>query len=147
MTTATTTFKDTAARLWCRAFAGTLLVDHIQRDGKPYLDRYYMAGWNPRNRQSGPALFLHHFLASDTHTHVHSHPWGWSASLIMAGGYTEERCTSGGTVETRTYRPGDVNVLEPNDRHRIDLITDDCWTLFLAGHFQQQWTFTPRCDG
>jgi hypothetical protein len=120
--------------------------ERIDRDGKPYLERYFVAGWSPMNRRSGPAVFLHRFVASDAAQSVHSHPWGWSLSLILVGGYTEERCLPNGSLTTQTYRPGDVNVLESDDKHRIDLLNGECWTLFLAGNFEKAWRFSPRCD-
>lgn len=136
-----------AARLWCHAMAGRLQVQHISPNGTPYLERYYAAGWSPHNRKAGPAIFLHHFVASDPDDAVHSHPWGWSASLILAGGYREERCLPDGTMLVQEYHPGDLNVIEADDKHRIDLLSADCWTLFLAGDFQQAWQFAPRCSG
>jgi hypothetical protein len=140
------TIQEIAARAWCTALARTLEVQHIARNGQPYLDRYFAAGWSPTNRRPGPAVFFHHFLASDADDQVHSHPWGWSASLILVGGYREYRCGPAGQVITRDYYPGDVNVLEATDRHRIDLIGADCWTLFLAGSFERPWQFIPSCD-
>lgn len=137
--------KDMAARAWCQALAKMLTCDAILRDGRPYLNRYYAAGWSPANRKSGPAIFLHHFVASDSAQEVHSHPWGWSASLILVGGYREQRCGPNGNMTAQEFRPGDVNVLEADDKHRIDLLSSDCWTLFMAGHFDKQWAFTPRC--
>src|SRR5678815_835972 len=117
-----TAFSETAAKTLCLALIRQLDVDRIAPNGKPYLNRYYLAGWSPRNRQSGPAVFLHQFVASDPADSVHSHPWGWSASLILVGGYREERCGANGGMVTREYRPGDVNVIEADDKHRIDLI-------------------------
>jgi hypothetical protein len=122
-----------------------LTVQHIHPNGKPYLDRYFAAGWSPTNGKSGPAVFLHHFLSSDPDDAVHSHPWGWSASLILTGGYREERCDGSGQMTVRTYQPGDINVLEPEAKHRIDLLGADCWTLFMAGNFEQAWAFESRC--
>lgn len=136
---------EIAARTWCQAMARTLQVQKIERHGRPYLERYFAAGWSPTNRRSGPAIFLHHFLSSDDRDLVHSHPWGWSASLILAGGYREERCDADGRITVREYQPGDVNVIEADDTHRIDLLGADCWTLFLAGQFEQEWQFVPRC--
>lgn len=129
-------------RAWCESLARTLPVDHILRDQRPYLERYYVAGWNPMNRRTGPALFLHHFVASDSHQ-VHSHPWA-ATSLILVGGYREERCTATGVV-ARECRPGDVNILDPDVRHRIDLLARDCWSLLLAGAYTQPWTFEMHC--
>ena len=139
-------FSERAAQVWCLAMARTHEVQHIDRDGLPYLERYFLAGWSPTNRRSGPAVFLHHFVASDSTEKLHSHPWGWSCSLILVGGYSEQRCKQGGgTMDTAEYKPGAVNVLEANDKHRIDLLASDCWTLFLAGNFEKSWEFAPRC--
>lgn len=134
------------ARRWCEGLSRDLSVQHIRPHTRPYLDRYFAAGWNPVTRRPGPAIYLHHFLSSDPATEVHSHPWDWSASLILAGGYREERCTPAGARVVRECVPGAVNVLRADDRHRIDLIGDDCWTLFLAGAFARPWTFAPSCD-
>jgi hypothetical protein len=136
---------EDAARLWCRAMATRLIGQQIPRQGRPYLTRYFAAGWSPHNRRPGPAVFLHHFVASDPEDSVHSHPWHWSVSLILVGGYREQRCDDAGQMTVREYRPGDVNVLTPRDKHRVDLLANDCWTLFLAGHFDQAWAFFPAC--
>lgn len=139
--------NEAAARRWCLALAPHCAVQHILRDERPYLDRYFVAGWSPTRRGGGAvgaSVFLHHFLASDASTEVHSHPWTWSASLILVGGYRETRCL-GGQRSDHEYRAGDVNVLEPDVRHRIDLLGADCWTLFLAGAYGQPWDFSPVC--
>lgn len=133
-------------RGWCAHLASGLPCQRIQRADRPYLIRYFAAGWSPHNKRSGPALFLHHFLASDPLGEVHSHPWEFSASIILVGGYREYRCTGTGSVEeARTFRPGDINVILPTDRHRIELLEADCWTLFLAGSFERDWAFSPGC--
>jgi hypothetical protein len=76
---------------------------------------------------------------------MHSYPWAWSASLILVGGYREFRCGAGGVTTCRTLQPGDLNVIRPDDRHRIELLGGDCWTVFLAGDYAQPWRFFPRC--
>lgn len=135
------------ARRWCLETARTAPKHEIARAGAPYLTRYFVAGWNPETRHPGPAVFLHHFVASDPVDEVHSHPWGWSLSVILVGGYREIRCDHVGQVHVREYRPGETNVLQPDDRHRIELLTDECWTLFLAGDFARPWRFFPTCEG
>jgi len=137
---------ETQARQWCAEMASRLPSLDIRPHAAPYLTRYFCAGWNPITKQSGPALFLHHFVASDPNDAVHSHPWTWGASLILVGGYTEHRCADNGRHTVHTYTAGDVNVLQPGDRHRIDLLGADCWTLFLAGPYQQAWQFFPTCE-
>ncbi len=133
------------ARLYCLGLSASLMAQRIDRDRAPYLVRYFLGGWNPHTKRPGPALFLHHFLASDGAAALHSHPWAWSASLILVGGYRETRCTGPGSTSERIYLPGDINVIEPDARHRIDLLEADCWTLFLAGPFAQEWQFGADC--
>jgi hypothetical protein len=136
------------ARTWCQQLAAMVPKQQIDRPGGVrYLDRYYVGGWSPATRRPGPAVFLHHFLGSDDTMTVHSHPWVWAASLILVGAYREYRCDPEGAVSVRDYLPGEVNILQPGDRHRIELLTEDVWTLFLAGAFGQAWAFSPACPG
>lgn len=130
-----------AARTWCETMSCTLPVRHILREGRPYLDRYDVGGWSPRTPHHTGTVYLHHFLASDAAAAVHSHPWTWALSLILVGGYREHRCRPDGTWSTREFWPGDLNVLEASDRHRIELLEADCWSLFLAGAPAQAWRF------
>ena len=76
---------------------------------------------------------------------MHSHPWAWGASLMLVGGYREYRCT-GQTATVQTFRPGAVNHFGVTDRHRIELLGADCWTLLLVGDYAQPWGFEPACD-
>jgi hypothetical protein len=138
-------FPESLARMWCLEVSRGLRSQTIEPDGIPYLVRYFAAGWNPFTRQGEGAIYLHHFVGSDPQTAVHSHPWTWGTSLVLVGGYREERCTPDGTRTVHTYHPGEVNVLAPGDRHRVDLLGTECWTLFLAGRYGQPWAFFPRC--
>jgi len=140
------TDEDPIVRQWCETLAAGCERQAITRNEDPYLDRYFVAGWTPRMRGGGdvPAVFLHHFVNSDPGGEVHSHPWQWAASLILVGGYREYRCTPQGH-EWREYHAGDVNILAPDDRHRIELLGADCWTLFLVGAYAHPWRFAPLC--
>ena len=140
------TIDETSARIWCESMSRLLTVQYIRPQEKPYLERYYAAGWRPGTKEKNPAIYLHHFVASDPDIEVHSHPWGWSLSLILVGGYREQRCGSDRAIQTKEYRPGDVNMLGPDDMHRIDLLDHDCWSLFLAGSFFKPWGFAPSCQ-
>jgi hypothetical protein len=141
-----TAFDSVAARRWCESLVPWLAAQTIERDGLPYLERYFVAGWSPSNGQTGPAIFLHHFVASDAREQMHSHPWGLAVSLILVGGYREERCNPAGRRTAHDFRPGDVNVIAADDVHRIDLLDGDCWSLFVAGEFEKAWTFVPPCE-
>lgn len=137
------------ARRWCEGLARGLPFQDIRPHAStPYLLRYFCAGWTPTSSAKGPAVFLHHFLSSDPDDALHSHPWAWGLSLILVGGYVEARATeNGGAPTRRAYNPGDTNILRPGDRHRIDLLERDCWSLFLAGEYAQPWTFYPLENG
>jgi hypothetical protein len=130
-----------AARLWCLDMARRLPKQDIRPHDTPYLTRYFAAGWSPFGAPAGPSIFLHHFVASDPNDAVHSHPWDWGCSLILVGGYVEHRWLTDGTWVSRTVEAGDVNVILPTDRHRVDLLGADCWSLFLAGVYAQPWGF------
>ena len=132
-------------RVWCETIARSLQRHAIDRDGQDYLVRYFAAGWSPWNRAPGAAVYLHHFRASDPVGSVHSHPWKFSISVILVGGYKEYRCDDDGVQTSRVFHVGDVNVLLPDTKHRIELLGADCWTLFLAGPYQQDWSFFPEC--
>jgi hypothetical protein len=134
-----------AVERWCRGIAEQAPCRLIDKDG-PYLERYELAGYHVGYRGPPiPALYLHRFVASDPTGELHSHPWEWALSLILAGGYREHRCDRDGRPVVRDYLPGQVNVLGPDDRHRIELLGPECWTLFLAGAYAQPWAFHDEC--
>jgi hypothetical protein len=137
--------NDQDMRRWCEGITKQTFAQQIQPQGKPYLLRYFIIGWNPLTKQAKSTMYLHHFLASDPDGEVHSHPWAWGLSLILAGAYREHRCTAGVST-VRDYEPGSVNVFTADDQHRIELLTPDCWTLFMVGPYLQPWTFHPACE-
>jgi len=99
-------------------------------------------------RQGPIALHLHEIHQSDTEQELHSHPWRWAVSLILSGGYVEERRDNRtGTVRVRRVRPGQLVFLRAGDYHRLDLIGRPCWSLFLAGPRTTTWWFWNRETG
>jgi hypothetical protein len=165
----------------------------LTRDGlKDYLVRYYLTlppvmpdgspGFDERgvpkkgivwrDNRAGVSVFLHHFKESDDAGELHSHPWEWAYSLILSGGYSEERrvtrhveydCTytigaqtlgKHGTsiqheVVRKTFGPGSINKLTKDTFHRVDLLdpSKGCWSLFLAGPKYSSWGFWNRETG
>lgn len=117
-------------------------------DGSPYLTRYYLFG---ADRKWGN-IFLHHFHSSDKDMapsgtyYLHNHPWPWSFSIILVGGYVEERRRTDDSIEERTYLPGSFNTLTDKDFHRVDLIGNDGWSLFFTGwrSDKRSWGFWDR---
>lgn len=117
-------------------------------DGKPYLTRYYLFG---ADRAWGN-VFLHHFHSSDMDMapsgtfYLHNHPWPWSFSIILAGGYREERRQTDDTIVVKTFKAGSINTLSDKDFHRVDLLGDDGWSLFFTGwrSKKRSWGFWDR---
>jgi hypothetical protein len=152
----------------------SFLVKHLPsprviQDGlgrQAYLSRYYLIpgqrpimtdGSDPFDKWGNPkegaiwpnttwGLYLHHFHRSDVDRELHSHPWNWAISLILAGGYVEER-REGNKVVIRKIRPGNINLIMRDDFHRVDLREYDAWTLFLVGPKKSSWGFWDRVTG
>lgn len=135
-----------------------------EADG-PYLSRYYIRGrpymadgsipWNRYGDMrpgvfwpKGPGVMLHCFHRSDNALDPHSHPWKWAVSLILSGGYDEERWDPvAGKIVTRRFLPGSINVLRLDDFHRVDLLAKECWSLFITGPRYSSWGFRLRKTG
>lgn len=119
----------------------------IYVDGSPYLMRVHIVNqiWFL------PAIYLHYFFKGDEDRSLHDHPWAWAASLVLTGGYTEERCNGLSEplppVEIRERRPGSFSKLSYWDVHRVSLTENGCWTLFFAGRHIGMWGFVDRVTG
>jgi hypothetical protein len=123
--------------------------------GTPYLSRWYLIGNRPDidDKLAGQAkddasprrfsLFLHRFHRSDDDGALHNHPWAWSVSLILAGGYWEERRV-GDRVVRRLVKPWRINWIGGDTFHRVDLLEGDAWSLFLVGPKVSTWYFWDR---
>jgi hypothetical protein len=135
----------------------------INVNGIPYLTRCYLLGkdWRWGN------VYLHHFHSSDQGDELHSHPWSWGLSLVLAGGYFEERSRNPGhwsaggrhpeapdgmtmestvPIEKRDIKPGRLNLIKVTDFHRVDLKDEKrgAWTLFFTGPRSTDWGFLNR---
>jgi hypothetical protein len=124
-----------------------------RNDGAVYLDRW---GW--RCRWFG--VYLHRMTAPDPGRDLHDHPW-WFASLILRGGYCEERAET--RVASRlsliadaypeTCRPGLIShryafsssmlrTMRMDECHRITALhRNPTWTLVLTGPNRRSWGF------
>ena len=138
----------------------------------PYLTQYFIfrhrgpttEGMEHDGPAPGWGLYLHRFHRSDNDGALHNHPWRWAVSLVLRGGYSEERrddsddcevatrerfaldgCPSHSTVIRREVRPWRLNFLTHRTFHRVDLPPgEDAWTLFLVGPVVQSWGFWDR---
>ncbi len=136
-----------------------VILDRLGKE--PYLSRYYLTerphmvnGTEPFNRRGEPkpgivwpkspvGIYLHKFHKGDDAGDLHNHPWVWSVSIILAGGYNEER-RKGHEVERRRLAPFSVNFIGGDDFHRVDLLEHDAWSLFIVGPKASGWGFWNR---
>lgn len=101
-------------------------IDHA--DGRPYLDRFHVAdgrGFNAR---------FHQWRSSDERT-PHDHPWS-NVSVVLAGDLREYG--PGGPVDLHA---GDVVIRDAVTPHRVEVLSDDAWTLFVTGAVARTWGF------
>lgn len=111
-----------------------------------YLERWYLLGGPSEEgewKDSPLQVCIHRFARSDEDGALHNHPWEQSVSFILSGGYSEERRVEE-HVERRMCLPGDFNLLAANDFHRVDLLEEDCWTIFISSRKSQSWGFWDR---
>jgi hypothetical protein len=114
-----------------------------------YLLRYYVFGRlperffpnvKPRLGWFPWSVYLHHFLRPDRDRELHNHPWRWALSLVLVGGYEEDRFGDDGVVYTRRVRF--ASLIRHGDFHRIRrLRLHHAWSLFIAGPKVSSWGF------
>jgi hypothetical protein len=127
-------------RFLCRSVARFTPKREIERNG-PYKTRYFLYGKTKSSPDEQLRIVLHRYYRGDPSGELHNHPWAWAWSLILAGGYEEERIVGPG-IQTLRYRAGDVNRLDRGDLHRISVVDGETWTLFITGpRVNDAWTF------
>lgn len=100
--------------------------------GGDYMERY----WVMRHADLG-CIYVHRFLRSDR-DELHDHPWD-NLTVVLTGdlkdvGDTHRDILSRGTyIERRAEKP-----------HRIELMSEEAWTLFVTGPKRRGWGFWPR---
>jgi len=122
-------------------FAGGLRYRLISIGGRPYLERHFLF------KRFGVTGYLHHFVSGDDEREVHDHPWRWSFSVILTGGYIEERLDwfdldrCGWAAHVRRMFPLRVNFIGARTFHRIVEPKPGTWTLFVHGPRMKGWGF------
>ncbi len=117
----------------------------------------YMRRFVVQRLEEGSCLRLHHILRPDEDPEFHDHPWGNrhdpadhpSRSLLLVGGYEEQRLIRKRFVLHRSYRAGDINTIYGHDLHRIHRLFDErgVWTLFWTGWKYKSWGFVNKDTG
>jgi hypothetical protein len=131
--------------LWASKHLPSITIPTPQ--GKPYLTRYYLFG---ADRKFGN-IFLHHFHSSDLDVSdngtylLHNHPF-WGLSLILVGGYIEERRQPDDTITKKKFLPWSFNLVKHETFHRVELLQQDGWSLFITGSRtdERSWGFWDR---
>lgn len=130
----------------------------IRKGESPYLERYHLLSPGPRGEWTLSA-YLHRFVRADGDEALHDHPWPWACSVVLCGGYYEERLRRIDpsdreplAVETRWRRPGSISLIRRGDFHRIAEVRPETWTLFVHGAWAYRWGFlrharSTRPDG
>jgi hypothetical protein len=109
----------------------------IKRDGKPYLNRWWLL---PKDKYP-INIYLHQFLSSDPDKELHDHPW-WSVSFLLKGEL--EELYNGGAYGNAIWRK--ILLLLPYLRrsrhsHRMLLKSESAWTIFITGKEWRPWGF------
>ncbi len=100
--------------------------------GENYLSRWYLV---PRNRFFN--IYLHRYRGSDDDRALHDHPW-ISLSYLISGMLVE---VDNYRKETSIISDGDWRYRRSTYAHRLELVSDEAWTLFLTGPRIRHWGF------
>ncbi len=84
-------------------------------------------------------VYLHRIDRPDADRECHDHPWSF-VSLVLRGGYREERLERGATDET-VRRRFSLAFRRWADAHRIVSVRPSTWTLILRGRDSGVWGF------
>jgi hypothetical protein len=108
----------------------------IGKPGNPMLERWRLL------QTPLFGIYVHFVYREDLDRVPHDHPWVfWS--LILRGGYTEERHRRPGDGEWRyeVYRRGTMHRFPLHHAHRITDVAPRTVTLVLVGRKQRTWGF------
>ena len=85
-------------------------------------------------------IYLHKFIGSDNDRALHDHPW-WSLSFLLKGELIEVLKENPHTKELRMIGKWRPYLRPARLAHRMVLIGDEAWTLFLTGPKIREWGF------
>jgi hypothetical protein len=126
----------------CRLHIIDNCVHSVECEGR-YVDRYGLLGAGLTDggldgflsRWLGVNVWLQRIWRADGDRHMHDHPWHVAGSLILSGGYGEERAghADQGFRGSPEISAGRVNLLPAGVYHRITAVRPRTWTLFITG--------------
>ena len=100
-------------------------------NGEVYLRRWHVIA---RNRFFN--IYVHRFSRSDDDRALHDHPWA-SLSWVLRGRYIDITSKGGKLLTEGKFKLR----LSGKKPHRVVLIDDTCWTLFVTGPKYREWGF------
>ena len=129
----------------------------LRNERGTYLDR-----WGLGVGHWSPGIAIHRITGPDSGRDLHDHPW-WFGSLVLWGGYTEERINIREAVPAAAdasqwpgvCAPGFENrrrwlswqVMRLDECHRITALWGKvCWTVVVRGPHRRGWGFYTK-DG
>lgn len=86
---------------------------------------------------------LHDILTADAAEDMHNHPFTFT-TLILLGGYTEERLMPTGEIRRFTHKQGDVVSVRSDEFHRIIDLNGTTLTLVVMSPSFQPWGFLRK---
>lgn len=111
-------------------YAGSEPDEIVHNKNGDYLHRWFIQ----KDRERGN-VYLHRFLGDDDDRALHDHPWD-SVSYVLEGEYLEHLPN-----EIIKRSAGDVIFRDMTTPHRVELIGEEAWTLFITGPRKRDWGF------
>lgn len=138
----TTIFNASVAELF--ELTAELPCRIIQRDGQPYLERYFVSDdYYDRFLCIPGYTYIHRFVGGGEDEALHDHPWPCSSD-ILHGHYTEKRLVDANTISERKLTPVNRNIINLYQPHQICNPAPETWTLFRTKNRERSWNFyTP----
>jgi hypothetical protein len=122
--------------IWIRFIRWLFLVKEIiSKEGTVHFRRYRLLSTPWFN------IYVHQICHSDRERDRHDHPWDYS-SLILQGAYFEiTKDLDSLQIEIIPRYAGDVIEHKAEEAHRINLITDEVWTLVVTSKTRRVWGY------
>lgn len=100
----------------------------------------YMLRWILFRFRNWPRIYIHRFMRSDDDRALHDHPW-WFISILLRGSYREHR-PDGASIR----RAPSIAFRPLRTQHRVELLRQPVWTLFITGPRVHGWGFWCEDD-